>query len=196
MLALTWGDCGLARRGRKRKSTGRRHPSGQLVREAAPDDRLRTARQPHRRVLPAADRLSERAESPLGRLNLREIISDEQYEAGARYAAVVGAYRATIEAPRVTGGSGRGVECTTAWTGSAAWCRAYPGECRCTLRKARYDDAYDAVFSAGQRAAKAVARVAVHREAIADSDIGYLVAGLSALARHFGLTDRRRSRYS
>jgi hypothetical protein len=180
----------VARRGRKRKP-GHRHPSGELVREARPDDRLRTARQPHRREVAAQDRLSERAESPLGRLNLRGVITDEQYEAGLRYCVIVGAYRSVIEAPGGGGGSGRGFSCVTQWTGSIAFCREKPGDCACTLRKARYDDAFCALMDAGQRAAKVVARVAVHREEIAHADVDALRRGLDALAKHFGLRGRR-----
>lgn len=166
--------------------------SGGLARvvDREPDDKIRAGRQPHRRHLREADRLDERAESPLGQLALREIITEEQYEAGIRYAVVVGQYRATIEAPRgVFHGSGRGVSCF-----ADVICQAEPDKCPCTMRKVRYDDAYAAVWQAGQRAAKVVARVAVHREEIAAADVRYLRDGLVYLARHFGLTGRERGR--
>lgn len=209
----------MARRGRKRKA-GSRHPSGQLVRERAPDDRVRSSRQPHRRGLSEDDRFSEKAESMLGRFNLRHIISDAEHDAGALYAAVVGAYRSVIEAPRAT--SLRAVvepervldadepvagapTCPAAFAeaserivkigGVPVTVRRWPcggdaQECPCAKKKARYDGAFAAVIGAGQRAAKAVARVAVHGEAIAAEDFVYLTRGLGALARHFGLTGR------
>jgi hypothetical protein len=45
--------------------------------------------------------------------------------------------------------------------------------------------AYEALMDVG-----AVGRVAVHREELAPQDVVYLVGGLRALARHFGLTGR------
>jgi hypothetical protein len=68
-----------------------------------PDDptRMLTARQPHRRWLPAELRLSEKAATPLGGLNLVGVLSDEQYEAGRRYQVVVGEYRVSIGIPDV-----------------------------------------------------------------------------------------------
>lgn len=177
----------MARRGRKRKWRGSRLPGTNAPAiERAPDDRMRAARQPHRRGLPEHDRLSEKAESPLGRLNLRGVITEEQYEAGLRYAVVVGEYRAVIEAPRQMSGSGRGFSC---W--ADAVCNAEPEKCICRLRYSRYDFAFGAVMDAGQRAAKAVSRVAVFREEIAPADVEDLRAGLVNLARHFGLTGRR-----
>ena len=71
----------LARRGRKRKWRGQKQAGSEVVEvERAPDDRMRASLQPHRRILPEADRMSEKAESPLGRLNLRAVITGEQYE--------------------------------------------------------------------------------------------------------------------
>jgi hypothetical protein len=184
----------VARRGRKRK-LGRRHPSGQLVREKQPDDRIRTSRQPHRRQVAKEHRLDERAESPLGRLLLQgrlraagelgDEAARDRYEAGMMYAQIVGAYRAVIEAPKSVSGSGRGSACEIAGI-SESFCE--PETCSCLRRKRRYDGAFEALIGRGQRAAKLVARVAVHREEIAPSDLVYLVDGLQALAVHLGLT--------
>jgi hypothetical protein len=70
---------GLDRWGDLLGKAGRRHPSGQLVRaDRKPDDRIRTSRQPHRRDLKDEDRLSERAESALGRLALRGVIDEHE----------------------------------------------------------------------------------------------------------------------
>lgn len=184
-------------RGRKRKA-GRRHPSGQLAREAQPDDRLRTARQPHRRPLRQEDRMSEKAESPIGRLLLRGLLrrdgeqDDEnasgRYEAGALYAQVVGAYRSVIEAPKSVSGSGVGFDCG-ATADKRNPCTRDP--CVCAYRKERYDGAFEALDKVGQRCARAVSRVAIHREELTPQESVYLLAGLDALAVHFGLTRRR-----
>jgi hypothetical protein len=179
----------LGSRGRKRKS-GRRHPSGNLVREKRPDDRVRTGRQPHRRSLPEADRMSEKAESPLGRLNLKHVISDEEFEAGQRYARDVGTYRASIGAPATTAGSGRRRHCLADVTATADTCRAYPEDCACLRAKQRYDDLLETLSGAGQRAAKNVASAAVQAQDIRFEEIVYLRAGLRILAHFYGLTGR------
>ena len=70
-------------------------------------------------------------------------------------------------------------------------CFSDPDNCQCHCRREQYDRAVEALMRAGQRAAKVVARVAVHREAIAAEDFVYLNLGLSALARHFGLIHDR-----
>lgn len=176
----------MARKGRKRKWRGQKlaHTKEVAV-ERAPDDRIRASLQPHRRCVREEDRLSEKAESPLGRLNLRDVITDEQYEAGLRYALIVGQYQAIIGVPRSTSGAGRGFPCT-----GEATCGAVAGiPCLCRERRVRYDAAFEALMGAGQRAAKAVARVAVWREEAAD--VEHLRTGLINLARHFGLTGRR-----
>lgn len=176
--------CDVARAGRKRKS-GNRKASGDLIRDKQPDDRVRTARQPHRRTVRAEFRMSEHAESPLGRYMLRWLITEQQMQAGIRFAVVVGAYRSIIEAPAGTSvaDSGARGEC---YVNTDGFCN--PTDCRCLRKREQYDSAFEALSTAGQRPAKTVARVAVHREAIAREDLVYLVIGLNALARHFGLT--------
>jgi hypothetical protein len=173
----------VVRRGRKRK-IGQRHPNGELVAERR-DDRALAALQPHRRWLPPDQRLSEKAGTPLGGLNLIGILSDAQFEAGLRYAVVVGEYRAVIEPPRGLSGGGKGFAC-------AGDCvrRRRAGDsvdCACEKRKQRYDAAFAAVITAGQRAARAVARVAIHAEACPTGALADLKRGLDALCRHFGL---------
>jgi hypothetical protein len=148
----------MARRGRKRKS-GRRYASGELLR-ARVDFRELAALQPHRVWLPQGKRLDQKAASPLGCLNLLGVISHRQYLAGIRYAVIVGKYRAVIETPRATAGTGRGYDCT----GDLQCGRKLGRICECRQRKQRYDAAFAAVIEAGQPAARAVARVAVHGE--------------------------------
>jgi hypothetical protein len=174
----------MARKGRRRKF-GPRNRSGDLSRanpESKFDFRALAALQPHRVWLPQEKRLDQKAASPLGCLNLLGVISDTQYRAGLRYAIVVGKYRAVIETPRATAGSGRGYDCP----GSAACGRDANTSCECACRKALYDAAFAAVMEAGQGAARAVARVAVHGEPCPQGALAALKRGLDALARHFG----------
>lgn len=196
------------RAGRPRKA-GQRHPSGQLVQkskvEKQIDDRVRTSRQPHRRMLRAEDRLDERAESPLGRLLIKGYLGSElvgketriseqahlRNDAGTMYAQVVGAFRSTIEAPRSTSGSGRGSGCISERYGQGDACRWDPDSCACLKRRDRYMAAFEALAQAGRSVLMAVNRVAVAREAIAPEEMVNLVAGLDVLVRHFGLTPRR-----
>lgn len=170
----------MARAGRKRSI--RLHPTN---REVKVDYRAMASQQPHRRWLPEAVRLDQKADSVLGCLNLINIISDGQYEAGQRYARIVGQYRASIQTPAGTSGNGKGYIC------KPMHCmRPPPGvviECECARRKENYDSAFAAVFEVGQKAARAVARVAVHGEPCPRGGLADLKRGLSALAKHFGI---------
>jgi hypothetical protein len=169
----------MARLGRRRK-VGPRHPSGDLVRPQF-DMRGLAALQPHRVWLPEEKRMDQKAASPLGCLNLLGVLTDAQYLAGVRYAVVVGQYRAVIETPRATAGSGRGYDCA-----GDLRCGRDREPCECARRKERYDAAFAAVIEAGQRAARAVARVAVHGEQCPRGALADLKRGLDALAKHFG----------
>ena len=177
----------MARRGRKRK-IGIRHPGGTLV-QPRPDVRGLATLQPHRVWLPEEKRMDQKAASPLGCLNLLGVVSDAQYLAGIRYAVVVGKYRAVIETPRATAGAGRGYDCA----GDLRCGREASHPCECRRRKEGYDAAFAAVLEAGQRAARAVARVAVHGEQCPRGALADLKRGLEALADHFGAGRRARS---
>jgi hypothetical protein len=170
----------MARRGRKRKFAPR-HPCGDLVGPAHAAARA-AALQPHRAWLPEGLRLDQKASSPFGCLNLLGVLTDAQYVAGMRYAVVVGKYRAVIEAPRAMAGTGRGYDCP----GDLACGRAAGERCECRHRKQRYDAAFEAVSEAGQRAARAVARVAIYNEPCPRGALSDLRRGLDALAKHFG----------
>jgi hypothetical protein len=176
----------MSRRGRKRK-IGFRHPGGELVRPQF-DLRGLATLQPHRVWLPEEKRMDQKAASPLGCLNLLGVLSDAQYLAGIRYAVVVGKYRAVIESPRATAGAGRGYDCA----GDLRCGRDGGAPCECRQRKERYDAAFAAVLEAGQRAARAVARVAVHAEQCPRGALADLKRGLDALAKHFGCGGRGR----
>lgn len=160
------------RAGRKRKQRGH------LMDRQLPDpDRHRAALQPHRAWLPPDKRLSEKAATPLGGLNLMGFITDLQYEAGCRYRVIVGEYRSAIGVPDASR------------TGRGYLCRGEKNcdPCQCLERKLRYDAAFESVMQAGQRAARCVAHVAVHDQACPTGQIADLRRGLDALVKHFGL---------
>lgn len=181
----TIGQIGMQvnRKGRKRKS-GRRTASGALA-KAHVDYQTMAAENPDRRWLPATLRLSEKAGTVLGGLNLIGRITDHQYEAGRRYGIVVGAYRSVIGTPTGMHGSSRGYDC------AGLACLVDDRLCECASRKTRYVRAFEAIK--GQRVHLAVNRVAVHDEQITEDQMDYLRLGLSALAVHFGLTQQRRA---
>lgn len=168
----------MARAGAKRKWKGTTPGPRHNVRRIS-DDEL-AAQQPHRVWLPEASRMSAKAVTPLGGLNLVGAITDSQYEAGQRYVVIVAEYRASIGVPM---------------KGQSASAKTYPcmgafncEDCECRRRKQRYDRAFEAVSAASQRAAKAVAHVAVHEGRYHDNEeLRYLRMGLSALVIHFGL---------
>jgi len=174
----------LNRKGRKRKS-GRREPSGR-ARRAPVDYRAMAAKNPDRRGLPEALRTHERAGSALGRLNLKKRISDNEYEAGQRYSVIVGAYRAMIGVPGHLSGGGWGFDC------GGFGCPDNPDACICLARKNRYDAAYCTIRT--HAAHMAVNAVAIHDHDIPPDELVHLRVGLSALARHFGLTAKGKSR--
>ena len=104
------------------------------------------------------------------------------------FVQVVGAYRSVIETPRDVAGSGRGFPC------QELLCALARENCECEYRKQRYDKAFEALTRLGRRSLTAVNKVAVHREAIGEEELVYLVCGLEELRRVFGLTNRRRRR--
>lgn len=211
----SFGVIRMARAGRKRK-LGPRDVSGRLKKnKKAYRASEETEDQPHRRMLQTylqedgltvgdamAFSRGEEAESPIGRLwaagHLKQRgDSDSQaardrYDAANMFAQIVGAYRSMIEAPSGGAGSGgahgRGRPCP-----ADLLCSIDPDSCHCSKTKDRYDSAYEALAKISRRALLSVNKVAVHREAIEQQDLVYLVLGLEELRRVFGLTARRRS---
>lgn len=177
----------LNRKGRKRKS-GRRTSNGQLVRKPV-DYRSMAEQWPHRIGLPAALRSHERAESEIGRLNLANRISEQEYEAGRRYSVIVGAYLSMANAPRGMAGQGRGYDCVGAMD-----CPV--DTCICLARTQRFQRAYEAIGDLGwkvaHRAHKAINRVVIQDFVCFADEVEALKLGLSVLARHFGLTNQQR----
>jgi hypothetical protein len=105
---LGWGAANasggkMSRPGRKRKA-GAREKNGQHERKRKAEliaEAVRIARSmPHRRALRSEDRSSELAESALGRLALRGVISGAERAAGELFAGAANRYRAVIDGPR------------------------------------------------------------------------------------------------
>lgn len=191
------------RKGRKRKS-GRRQPDGRLARISL-DYRAMAAFNPDRADLPAAYRLDERAGTCLGRLNIVYRISDSrkanaghsekfgitevQYQAGQKYARIVGAYLAQAGSPRCTAGTGRSHSCR----GDA---NCPPETCICRMQTEDYMRANEAIErDAGRAGHMAVNRVAIHDQPISADQLPPLRMALTALARHLGLTNKGKSRH-
>jgi len=90
-------------RGRKRKP-GPRTASGQLSRSAAAvayrDEGAVVRQQPHRRWLPEDKRADQRAETVLGRMRLGGMLTEAQYQAGVRWAAIVHRMHVALCVPR------------------------------------------------------------------------------------------------
>jgi len=165
------------RKGRKRKS-GRRSPCGDLIKEKRPDDRLLASLQPHRRDLPEKHRLSEKATTVLGKLNLFGWITDEQWQAGNIYKRGVNAYRAVIGSidPLNSPAPGFSGEIT-------------PEEAR--HRKEVYDLAFEALDAVGNVILRTVNRAAIYDSPDYGS-LELLKRGLTTLERHYGLTAGRK----
>ena len=89
--------------GRKRKS-GLRYPCGRLKKQETERDAMATAlaaRQRHYGVT-AAQARDARFGSSLGRLNMQELISDQQYDAGVRFARLYYAHHVLSGLPTPT----------------------------------------------------------------------------------------------
>jgi len=176
----------VGRAGRKRK-LGTRYASGDLIPQPRMSRELIAAMQPHRRWLPESLRTHPKAESYFGQLNLIGALTDDQYEAGRRFADVVMKYRTVIGAPKAHPSSVSG-----------EFVRGSVGldETECAARKQAYEWAVESFAKVeldgkrtpgnSQLAMKAVSRVAVYNEDCPTS-VDYLLAGLDSLARHFGI---------
>jgi hypothetical protein len=179
----------IVRTGRKRKS-GRRHPNGDLAHAKGENVGLIAIRHPDRQGLPEGLRLDPFAGTPLGRLHLLGFISPEMLEASKRYGRDVRRYLAIFGAPSPNAPS----------INMAAGDKEHQaplGEAEISDRMEAYDKAFAAVYDAGHKAARAVARTAVYDERIPEgATMDDLKRGLSALAHHYGLTGNRKSRTS
>ena len=171
----------IERRGRPKKTPAARMLAGEQEVLAA---RVIAFRQPHRQEVPEPLRDNPKASWPLGILNLCGAITDQQYQAGVYYGADVRRYRARFlpECPHQSPAS------------IAGYMQPISGGISGTMTNkeiaTKYNDAVNAVMQAGQKAAKAVARMAVFEERCPIGLEKMLNMGLSALVSHYRLTGR------
>lgn len=177
------GMIGRNRKGRKRKS-GRRTSCGDLAREKPFDIRALAAANPDRRDLPEKLRLSEKASSQIGKLNLLNQLTDQQYEAGRRFQVIVGAFRAVIGTPRGTSGGGKGYLC------QPESCLMDSTNCLCELRTANFRECCSVLIGVGQRVYNCTYRTAISDEPANGDELACVKLGLNALVRLFGIDKR------
>jgi hypothetical protein len=177
----------IERRGRPKKP-GNRYPCGKLVTEREViEARIIAFQQPHRQGAPQEKRHDPKATWPLGILNLDGTISDVQYQAGVEYGGTVRRYRAHFlaDVPDPSPSSIAGFMQPGRGGGKAM----DPGAAR-ELKHA-YDAAFERLMEAGQRSARAVARMAVFGEPC-PVEFKQLRDGLDKLVDHYRLTRRNR----
>lgn len=176
----------IERRGRPKKP-GRRTPSGRLITDREiMEARVIAFRQPHRQGAPESKRHDPKATWPLGILNLTGAIDDAQYQAGVLYGRDVRRYRAHYLAD-VPDPSPQSIAGFMEPRGGGG--QLMP-DADARKVKGAYDAAVIAVMDAGQKAAKAVARMAVFGEPCPVGLEFPLKLGLTALVKHYGLTRR------
>ena len=177
------------RKGRPRK-TGPRHKNGHLRRSAAdPLDSPRSiaARMPHRRGL-GEQALAPAAECELGRMRLRNEVSEPEGTAGYVYARMWRGYVSTLNAPGTPGeAQGRVSACDGC---SDPERRKF---CACDLRRRIYAEAARVLVSIGPGVSPAVYAVVILDKAA--GNVPLLRLGLSGLAEHYGLTNHRKRTY-
>lgn len=176
----------MARTGRKRKM-GPRYNSGDVKPEKGEDPREVAIRQPHRQMAPEDSRHDQRAETPLGILNIIGAIPSREYRAARRFASIVARYRAVLDVPQASPPS---------ISGAFEPQRPIPPDIEdAAERKADYDAAFEALHLAGRTAANVVSRVAVFGEPCPAGCFPALMRGLERLAFRFELTDGTKSQY-
>lgn len=179
------GVIGLKNRhGRKRKQ-GPRHPSGDIIQQPTESPEMIAVRQPHRQQAPIEARLDQRAETPLGILCLIGAITHAEYNAARWYASRVARYRAVIDCPKDS-------------PNSIAGCfepkRATPDLDDAGERKTEYDEAYQALSTAGRKSILAVNAMAINGAPCPPAAFPALIRGLKRLNAQRELTNRRKSR--
>jgi hypothetical protein len=172
--------------GRKRKA-GKRKPCGRLADRGENVAEIAQLH-PDRQCLPTGLRSHQSAGTPLGRLNLKGHITDEQLEAGRKYARDVRLFQAVYGGPKPFAS---GID------PGAAGGQVVPiplQVAEIARRIEAYDGAFKALWAAGQKASRAVARLAVYDEWLpVGVTLEHLQNGLHALVNHYGLTSAVKS---
>jgi hypothetical protein len=139
------------------------------------------ANNPDRRDLPVALRLSEKAASKLGLMNLYGTISERQYEAGRRFCVIAGHFKAAICGPRSGPGNGRGYSC------NPEACLIDSKDCICEARIKRFNECVSALIDESQAVYSQTYKTAVSDEWCLIDRHHILICGLNRLARHLGI---------
>lgn len=190
--------------GRKRKP-GLRYPCGRLKRQETERDAMATALAARQRRygVTAAQARDARFGSSLGRLNIQELISDQQYDAGVAFGQLYQAHHAITGLPTPTPRSVTAIMIAVGLVEGFATIDA-PEETIEKLR-GRFDAATDALDQCDRDNRRSMGRkpsLLLYRVVCADedttlwpeSDIGNLRLALNALARNFAIDRSRRSR--
>lgn len=172
----------MARRGRKRKATTKREPSGRVQR---PDpDQVREVAIAHRkRLVGAKEATSELAGFPLGVLYIRRHIPHRRFvDAGIKWATLVASYARIVGIPKATPQA-----CQMNVSFGVPIIAELPPE-RIAAIKDEYHSAYCALMDAGRKSLLVTNAVCIE-DAWPSGEIqsfaGQLNAGLQALASHF-----------
>lgn len=171
------------KRGRPRMVEAKRYPNGEVVHrpiEEREQDARQIATEARQRVFELSVAHSSRIEatSPLGRLLLSGIITQEQFNASEEYVVVVKRYEKAILIRRP--GSAGDLDRTHGFDGDDGTDERYVEQCNAARRA--YSEARRALLEADPLAQMAVNTWAIeHIEA--DKMIGELRVGLNALAR-------------
>lgn len=170
--------------GRKRKQNVKREPNGRGRREKTIEPNAIAQLMPHRRLVPANVAHDQRAECIMGRLCLNGWITEIQYQAGVKYRTATARYRSVLEAPKSTETSMAGV-IVGPWGGCSVDERDHAD-----IRD-KYMKAFEALVEAvGNRGARDVAHCMHDKHPF---EIPRVKCGLTALAIHYGLTNRNKS---
>jgi hypothetical protein len=179
------------KRGRPRKLNVRRSPTGKSLGENPPDLTL-MFNQPHRRG--QSDPASHLHGYALGRLYKRGLISEEQFGAGEKWAAVVSQYRRQLlSAPPVSTRSGEMAERVSSGFAPLELVAedVDPEQAerdRQNLKK-RYDDCFETlmelgrVLNRGRAIINVLRKICIEDRDITENEVGDLRLGLNSLAR-------------
>jgi hypothetical protein len=190
MQRKTFSGAGRPRKPGLREKNGRHQRSAAVVRE----DVMGVVKKQRLRFVGKDDVLSQEAESPLGILRIRKIVTDDELEAGKAYAALVRAAKRSYDSPSedpapggltnmLPGSGGAFLNEETLFTPEQLRERHY------TVR-ARYNTAFEVLGEAGREALMAVNDAAVRELHILPSRWPALKQGLDRLRRHLHQLDK------
>jgi hypothetical protein len=178
----------MARAGRKRKAGVKRTASGRISRSKDAYQEHLPGVETRMRIfgLSEKDARDQKAETPIGRMQLRGDLSTPQYEAAQEVIRLREAFQRAVKSPdamRSSGGGGDQGESAT----YAAWCKG-------AIKK--YEDAVKALMAEqslhAHRGSNFMAAIdyMVYRNEYHEHMVGDTRVALNALAHHFGILVR------